>query len=63
MFSVSVTVICLVLAERCRRENIRYTSISDDDVPTSISGYLASNSESDPNKFEKYDSLLVFKIR
>ncbi|KAK7583779.1 hypothetical protein V9T40_004742 [Parthenolecanium corni] len=47
MFSLIVTVVCLVLAERNRRQNVRYSSLVDDDFPPSISGCVIPNSSVD----------------
>lgn len=58
-FLVAVTVVCLVLAERNRRQNIRYSSIPEDDFPASISGNVMPRRILDKSS-PKYDSLYVF---
>ncbi|XP_065216568.1 lysosomal cholesterol signaling protein [Planococcus citri] len=57
LFSLIVTVVCLVLAERNRRQNARYSSITEDDLPASISSAVMSNSSRDKLLNNKYDNM------
>lgn len=52
--------VCLVLAERNRRQNARYSSISEDDLPASISSCVMSNSSRD-KLLGKYDTTWVLE--
>lgn len=58
MFSLIVCVICLVMAERNRRKHARYISVSEDELPSSISGGISSNNVHDKsptsNKYETW---------
>lgn len=57
--SALVTVVCLVLAERNRRQNLRHMSITEDDLPASISSCVVNSGSREKLMPGKYDALYV----